>query len=355
MRLPRVGQHFLACLFVALSFATVVQAQANVSGVVRTVTGRPLENAVALLDPDGQRRTATTDAQGRFQFDRVSRGSHELRVLEVGYESWQQTISVADTVISLSIVLRRLPYTLDTMRVVARQTGVFGRVYSRVEMRPLGNATVSVMGQKWQAVASDSGQFEMLNMREGAYVLYAKAPRMRPWSLSVLVPKDSAVEVSIGLDYLSSVDTKFAQPLAEFETRVKFMNTNNSALVSRHEVAEFGKRSIGVALRFAPSLLRKGVTVGEHACVFVDGLPKPGMTIHSIDADQVESVEVYGPRSDWTNTLAQRWPPNFPCGSNSNMNAYLATAANPGGLAKRGYRPPPAGPNGVAIVIWLKR
>ena len=110
------------------------------------------------------------------------------------------------------------------------------------------------------------------------------------------------------------------------------------------------------ALRFTTSYLKSNLVLDDNACVFVNGVPKPGMTIHEFTAGEIEAVELYGLGQDYTNTLLDRWPPGLPCGNST-------VALPPASSRKFGLQP-----NGVssmrdlsndtkvrAIVIWLRK
>jgi hypothetical protein len=70
-----------------------------------------------------------------------------------------------------------------------------------------------------------------------------------------------------------------------------------------------------VAIRFAPSYAKRTLVVDERACLFVDGMPRPLATIKDFSVEEVESIEVYGSRSEITGTLTKRWPPRGICGN----------------------------------------
>jgi hypothetical protein len=309
------------------------------------------------LDPEGTRRQAVSDSAGRFRFDRVGRGAHRLRVLQVGYEPTERDIEVGDAGVEVSITMRRLPFALDTARIVAHQTGVFGTIIARAAFLPVPQATVSLMKVRGSQTTGPDGRFEFMNLREGAYVVYARAPRFLPRILSIFVPADSAVELAVTLDSMSAPRAKrLALPLAEFDTRVKFMARSRAALVPRQELAGHENRGVGDALRYSLSFMKTGLVLDDGiACLFVNGRPRPAAIANDYDVSQVESVEVYGLRADWSQTL--RWSSGVPCG-----RPEVGTRAVPGGGAgapvglQRGAASRRAPMDNLvrAVVIWLK-
>lgn len=69
-------------VFIFLFLIPLLASAATLTGVVRTPNGQPLAGATV----DAGRRTALTDAQGRFSID-VGEGTHILRVSKSGFQS----------------------------------------------------------------------------------------------------------------------------------------------------------------------------------------------------------------------------------------------------------------------------
>ncbi|HEX7123958.1 MAG TPA: carboxypeptidase regulatory-like domain-containing protein [Gemmatimonadaceae bacterium] len=321
---------------VAMLAPRMVLAQSGtLSGVVRTEDGAPIQNALVVLDPEGERRTADTDEQGRFRFDRVAVGEHDLRVVRLGYRPDDRRVRVETGGLEITIVLQRLPTALDTLRVVARETGVFGMVVEQETFNPIANAAVTVMRTSARARTGPNGQFTLFGLEPGSYVVWASASGRLPTTISVVVPKDSAVELLLSLIPLSAPGARrLAQPLADFEVRTRTASRTSSALVPRQEVVAHGN-NLGLALRYAPSFLRAGLRFDEAACLYVNGEPRPGLTVYDIDPNEVAMVELYAPRAFLSRERLREWPRGIPCGS-------------------PGARVFPGGDRVSAIVVWLK-
>ncbi len=68
--------------------------------------GAPVANAsLVLVDEDGKEHTATTDADGRFQFDDIPLGAATLRATADGYELGEKPVDVGTEVSSLELML----------------------------------------------------------------------------------------------------------------------------------------------------------------------------------------------------------------------------------------------------------
>src|SRR5688572_28043144 len=139
-----------ACISSVLAAsATGAQTQTTprvLTGVVKDSAGRLLENAVIALDPSGDVRATRADAQGRFRFDGVNAGRYELRATWIGYQPVDRTILVPREGLEVTIILAPLPFQLDTMRVIARRTGIIGTAVQRTDLRALGGVSVEVLG-----------------------------------------------------------------------------------------------------------------------------------------------------------------------------------------------------------------
>ena len=157
-------------------------------------------------------------------------------------------------------------------------------------------------------------------------------------SISVITRADSAVEVAILLDSAAAPGgRRFATPLAEFEQRGRWMGAL-AALVPGRELIGHEEQSVGDALRYSLSYLRKGLLIDDAiTCVYVNGLPRPLSVVNDFRAGDVEAIEVYGQNADVTQTLGRRWPRGQPCGNPNVRQRYFGR-----NVAR-------------AVVIWLKR
>lgn len=352
---PLVGTALLVLTLVAPRVAAAQAQPGTLSGVVTNEAGRPLEFALVVLNPEGDPRRADTGADGRFRFDRLAPGTYRVRAALAGFVARDTTVRVEAAGLEIALVLQRPAMALDTLRVVARETGVFGVVVARESFAPTDKATVRVLTTASSVTTGPDGKFTLLGLRPGGYVVYAKANGRLPTMVSVVVPADSAVELVVAMPSLSAPGSKrMATPLANLETRAQFALRSKSALVPRQEL--LGKApTVGSALRYAPSFLRTGMRMSDAACVYVNGEPRPLMTADDIPSDAVERVEVYGMRALANFTGLPPWPRFAPCG---NMGAAPQDA---GGMSRTGLqsgnssRRIPPDSDARIVVIWLKQ
>jgi hypothetical protein len=87
----------------------------------------------------------------------------------------------------------------------------------------------------------------------------------------------------------------------------------NSAVVPGGELRRAGGDLTG-ALERSGSFVSRGLIFGPSICVFVNGLPKPGLPLHAIPVEEIEVLEVYGSNGDVSGDLARKWPRGAMCG-----------------------------------------
>jgi hypothetical protein len=303
----------IAALLVGSAARRVLAQQSvTVTGVVRDAAStRPLIGAVVSLKAVGNARTTRTDETGTFTFSKVVPGAYSLSVRRLGYEQVNQTVDVRAEMQAADVSMTRVAM-LDTVRVRATAQGIYGGVGTAKDLRPVAGAVVQIAGGSKTAVDS-AGHFFIPIKSPGAYVLRAEAPGYEPYTMSVTVPHDEGVEVALLLDSATGPRSHMlAAAFADFSERLR-VRRNSSAIVPRAELTRTGDRQLLGAIRSSPSFNRVALRFGPSACVFVDGRPRPGVSLGAYDPSEIEAVEVYTASSEASGTLARSWPRNFPC------------------------------------------
>jgi hypothetical protein len=309
----------------------------TITGVVRDTSGRPLENAVIALDPNGGVRATRADSSGRFRFDKVSSGRHDLRTTWLGYRPDERTVEVTEDGVDIVIVLQVLPYALDTLAITANRTGIIGTAIVHRDFRPLGGADIQVLGTRWKMRTPASGKFDFPSLRAGNYVVSAKRDGFLTRIVPVVVPSRDAVEVAMVMDTIASKRDRISE--RDWDTmraRANWRSNTTSAIVGRQELAAHRMETLDLALRYAPSYLIHGFLQDGGECVYVDGRPIPGASVSDFSATGVMLVEVYGPRGTMGPPTVP-WPKGLPCGM-----AH-------GAPRQRGGNPV------VTVYIWMNR
>jgi hypothetical protein len=100
----------------------------------------------------------------------------------------------------------------------------------------------------------------------------------------------------------------------ETSTRLAF-KSSSASVVTHDELLRNGAETLAYALCGTSALQRAGQRCPARAgCVIVNGDRTTALPLEAFDVSDVESVEFYPPRSDWSNTLRYRG-----CGVGANV------------------------------------
>jgi hypothetical protein len=302
----------------------------TVTGVVRDTSGRPLSGAGVALDPEGAIRVARTDRNGRFRFEHISAGTHTLRVTWIGYRPANRAIDLPETGLQVEIRLVPLAQRLDSMKILARRTGVFGIVSAGPTLSAISGASVIVMGTRYRMSTASDGRFGFPELREGGYVIAVRRDGFQTRLIPVAVPPADAVEVVAVLDALSTKSDRMReQRLRDIESRILRHPRNTMAIIARQELTILPGSRLDEALRYAPSLYSKGLIANSfNACgLYVDGREERFLQLSDFKPEDIEMLEVY------------------------EVRACIRTTPGWGGGTTMGRNRRP----GVVIYVWRKR
>lgn len=347
-----------ALLAVAAASLPAQEITSSLRGVIRNETGRPIEHALVLLDPAGAKREMRTDRDGRFSFLGTSPGSHAIRVTFVGYRPHDQTVHVSAGAVDIEVTLERLATTLAGVEVTARRSGLYGSVIAKDSLVPVPNARIEVLGARTSDTTDTHGSFNFPNLKPGSYIVRVRHTQFESRNVSIVVPEKSGTQLDLVVERgILSRDAHMEQLYRELDQRVQWMGTT-AAMISREELKGALTTGLDASLFMVPQVMKAAFYPAregwEGACLFVDGFPRPGMTISDFPIEQIEAVEIYGSpsqRSEPTKTLASRWPSRQPCGFSSGPLPAFA-----GGRAKT--TPAQLSPKAIRtqfVVIWLRR
>lgn len=336
-----VGFGLSACV----SFKVGAQSTPSVSGTITEgATGRRLIGVLVTLGAPPDARTTRTDESGTFAFRNLSPGTYTLSARQVGYEASTKSIQIVEH-LELDFVLTRLSM-LDTLRVRGGQQRIFGVVATAESLQPLANATVQVLGASTgQATTDTAGRFSYDVQTPGAYMLRAKHKGRAVATSSVTVLKESSMEIALLLDSVVPNGAN-ALEMAYADSRERMIRRGlASAFVTRSALVATKRSSVLSALLASTASLN-GLRFTDIACVFLDGVPSPGLSANTIDPMEVEAIEVYSSSGDRSGNLSKRWPRGAACGD----TGYPRVSAPRSGNSRR------SAPSDVAIfiVIWLR-
>lgn len=283
----------------------------DISGRVTGPDGQGVASVLVRAQRGDDVREARTDSLGTYRIVGAWAGTWTVTMRRIGYVADSTTVTVSDDA-RLDRQLARAAVRVDGRVITERWTGVHGVVGDR-NYQPLTGATVEVVGRKDTQAVTPEGQFALPKQAGGSVLLRVSAPGHDARLVSALVPPDGAVELSVLLDVAS--ETAISDVVAgELDLRMTW-SSPMAARITRAEVLAADTRDLRLALELAPSINARGIRVARTACVFVDGVARPGWPIDAIRPETVEFIEVYGGGAERTGILARRWPPRAECGA----------------------------------------
>jgi hypothetical protein len=354
----RIATLLIGCLLTA-PVLLAQGTQSAVSGVVRDELGRPLLEALVVIDADSNPLRARTDAEGRFRIAGVSVGRHEIRVVRIGYAPHSRVIDVGPDGLELTIELRSVPIPLDTVAVRVSRLGLHGTVVSRgFDLMPhdpvaVNRAIVEVVDTRYRATTAGDGSFSIPDLTEGSYSILVRRDWYQSRILPVYIPRGGGTDITIVLDStIADWQRTEDAETRDIVSRVRWANYP-SVFVSRLELVGPEEATLHDALRFAPSTLSRGLLIRDDiACIYLNGKPEPGMTTSDILARDVHAVEVYGlPLRGGVPAPRRPWPALAHCGTGTRQgpNAPLS----PSGIGRGARRE--SDTFARVIVVWLHR
>ncbi|MBX3131907.1 MAG: carboxypeptidase regulatory-like domain-containing protein [Gemmatimonadaceae bacterium] len=294
--------------------AAVLLAQGGVgtlSGRVTDADAKPVQGAIVIAQADGVTQQTRSDTAGVYALPGLRQGSWGVTARILGFAPDSAEVLVGSGVTRHDVRLQRVA-VLGERVIAAQWTGMIGVVGS-AQHRPLANASVRVVGKRTVETVNDGGGFAIPWPGDQNVVLRVTSPGYRDRLVAARVPPDGAVEVVVQLDSGRGVGA-YALMADELQRRISWAGTN-AAFVTREELLSAGTNDAMRALEGTPSFTRKGLVIDRNACLFVNGLPRPGFPLDSVDPETIEFIEVYPAVGEHSGVLRARWPRGAECGA----------------------------------------
>ncbi len=318
MRMLRVGA---AVMLGAAVLAGPVGAQSSVqvssNGV--TLSGRIAGpdglgvNDVAIRARSGERQLETrTDSSGRWTLSGVAPGEWTLALRRIGFVADSIAVNVGDDALRIDHQLARAVTRIDGQTITATWVGVRGVVGDQ-RYQPIAGAVVEAIGRNAKASVSEEGTFAVPQGAGASVLLRVEAPGYEPRLVSARVPANGSIELSVLLDSLTGHEPNRIIA-GDLNLRMGWASPM-AAYITREEILEVGARDLSIAVAQSPSLQQRGLRLASDACLFVDGVARPGFPLASVMPEAVEFIEVYPGGADRSGVLARRWPPRGECGT----------------------------------------
>lgn len=302
-------------VFVAASTAA---AQGGIRGRITDEAGAPVVDVRLVLSP-GDRRTLSDD-DGSFSLLQLKPGSYSLDVRRIGYEPQMVKLEVAPRgITSAAIKLVAIPRVLDSVRIAAKANGLrYTGVVLDERSAPMEGAIVMVPGKARELRTDANGRFSVEGFGEGTVLARVRKIGYVPQLHSLDL--DRSLVDSIRMKRLAQnltpveVNTQsgFGKDTSEFadlDERMRWKG-EQSYVVSREEFDEQGTTDLSNAIRYSKTGGRYGGTLSHpmpDGCIIINGQRAlRDWPLTAFYADEVETVEVYPPKSDATGTLEAR-------------------------------------------------
>jgi hypothetical protein len=289
--------------------ARSMNAQAVLTVVVSDSSrGGPVDGAS--LDIVGPMTfNARTDERGRARVS-LAAGTYRLQLRRLGYRMRDTAVRVDSLPFIVSLRMAAEPRALERVKVFGGGPGVFGVVASIKSLRPIGGAHVEVAGSGQSAETDSTGEFFVPLRHGGSFVVRMTRPGFQDELFTIEVPSKGIADASRFLSEGSSAPL-LPGPWQEFDKRLR-LRGRNSALVPGAVLRERGGL-LADALQSAPEMVTRGLRLSGPICLFIDGIPRPGLGLNALRLEEIQAVEVYGSRGDPTSSLRDAWPPGAPC------------------------------------------
>ena len=337
---PRMLPGIFTVMFMLLAGRASAQCApggpVNPVAVKRAMVGTVMDTSHQVLDNvtvgiKKPRRTAKTNAQGRFTLTDLDTGTYEISVYKIGYETAVQAYVVTDSGGVARFCL--IPETRELPAIVAsaRRLGLSG-VISDSSYKALEGAEVRVMGAGLHTLTDSAGAFH-LPVPKGTYPVWISRPGYGRQLLSVTIPADSGREIAVWLGPPSPNANAEAARIDDMRNRILWGRPNRSALVSAEAIARSSATLAGILVAQAKSRVR------EDCEAFIDGTSFT-LPLYMIDKADVLMMEIYlqgAPRSG----------PTSISGAGTQGGKSISPGARSSG--------PPIGNQCGTIWVWLKR
>jgi hypothetical protein len=347
------------------SGAAGAQATRIVRGVVTDSASRqPLAGALVEVRSAAVRATDRTDEEGNFRIRGIPAGQYQVAVLRIGYAEVRREIEVAGRDVEIRLSMRAIAQRLDAFHVRGDITAIYGMVGTLPDLLPVAGARVQVLGADKEHVTDSTGGFFIPLKDPGTYIVRMTREGYAERMFPIEVPRNRAADASRMLDPGEAPAKGLDGYYKDLDTRLRTRAASNSAVVTGAEIRRQG-RNVPDGLRSSAVFNARGLRLADSACVFVNGIPRPGVSLESIFPEEVEAVELYAhsggapmpigvPTGDRSNSLALSWPPGASCGQMFRRDGAQGTSKRPEPLSRAEVGDTRTG-KAIYVVVWLRK
>ena len=168
-------------------------------------------------------------------------GQYHVSARVIGFVEAGRDVDVTGRDVSISMSLSPTSQRLDTVRVRASVTAVYGVVGASVGLHPVADAAIQVIGSQQKGSTDSAGKFFVSLKKGGSYFLRVHHAGFADQFFPVDVPNDHAVETFVLLDS-GSVATGSEMMWDEFDERLRWQG-QGASIVPGEEITRNGGSS----------------------------------------------------------------------------------------------------------------
>jgi hypothetical protein len=168
------------------------------------------------------------------------------------------------------------------------------------------------LGENRSRVTDASGTFFIPLERSGPHVVRITRPGYAHQMFPIVVPSGRATDASRLLDSSAKFTPGLEVLWKDFDLRLS-VRTMNSAVVPGAELRRAGGH-ITSAIERSGSFVTRGMVMSDQTCVFLNGTPRPGMSLDVVPPEKIEVLELYSDADAAARDLAGKWPSRALCG-----------------------------------------
>ncbi len=304
----------ISASFVALA-AAGAQDSLNLRGIVRSVSGNPIEGVEVRIE--GTSMVTRSRPDGSFAFLKAPKGPQVLAFRLVGYLPAKAATRVP-TKEPEEISMLPTPHNLDTVRVVASLNVLAGVVVDHKD-RPIPGATVEMLaGSSTNATTDANGWFTFTSVKNGTVLVRARMLGYAPLTTSIRLEDWRGLVI-----HLEPLDTKVTggklEDLSGFGNQSQFvwketqqrlaMRGSRAIVIPREELAPFDDYPLADAILRTPTGMTETPDINSargQFCVLLNGKNTVGnSTLGNFRTEEVEAVELYPPGTEMSGSVVR--------------------------------------------------
>jgi hypothetical protein len=302
----------ISASFVALA-AAGAQDSLNLRGIVRSVSGNPIEGVEVRIE--GTKMVTRSRPDGSFAFVKAPKGPQVLALRLVGYLP-AKTSTRVPTKDPEEIAMLPMPQSLDTVRVVASLNVLAGVVVDHKD-RPIPGATVEMLaGTSTSATTDTNGWFTFTSVKSGTVLVRARMVGYAPLTTSIRLEDWRGLVI-----HLDPLDTKITgaklEELSGFGNQSQFvwketqqrlaMRGSRAIVIPREELAPYDDFTLADAILRTPTGSTETPDINSargQFCVLLNGKNTVGnSTLGNFRTEEVEAVELYPPGTEMSGSV----------------------------------------------------